>query len=622
MDIVTVYPLAKGLRAETLDYYSPQSLSIGTVVSVPIGSRTEDAVVAASDSTAAKRSQVRSAEYELKPINFAKDQKLLPQFIAAAKKFSAFSAATTGAVLRSLTPQAVITDEKTNAISQEPEISEVTAPSPSIIQARDNQQHTYIESLTTGHVNNQGSVFVCAPTIRDCQKLKDVLSAHDPVVLHGSLKKTQQRQRWNRISGNQTPQVIIGTAPFLSVPITDLARIFVYHESDSAFKMNRRPYLNKELFARFLAAELRVLCTLTDTVLPTETQWEYKTQSLTPEFQPDFHRTDSLDTKLIDMTERSQDNDSGVHVFASETVRLIRSAKEQNKHILLFVARKGRRPFTACNDCGDILRCSKCQLPLVLVDDNDDNQRKFICKTCGDTEDADTRCRNCNSWRLQALGIGIDFVTDILKEHTDTTPIHQLDTDTQKTASEQDKVLSDFRDQESGILVTTKSGVNALNDPVDGSAVVTADALLAIPDLNVSQELFSLLISLRDKTKSTFLIQTRSNNTGIFSAALDGDIDSFYGDDINQREQFNYPPFSRLIKLRIPPKQSRGGLTTEIKNTFSQYEPQAYPARNKSSETNILIRVDRSDWVDDKLLNKLRNLPLAVSINAHPRSLL
>jgi len=619
MDIVTVYPLARGLRAEALDYYSPQSLSVGSIVSVPVGNRTTDAVVAASNSTAEKRSQVRSAEYELKPINFASNQKLLPQFISATKKFSAFSAATTGAVLRSLTPQAVITDEKTKALKAKPEIANITAPPPSIIQARNDQQHTYIESLTTGHANNQESVFVCAPTIRDCQNLKSILSDHNPVVLHGSLTKTQQRQRWNRIASNQKPHVLIGTAPFLSVPVSNLARIFVYHESDTAFKMNRRPYLNKELFARFLAAKLRIPCTITDTVLPTETQWEYKTQSITSEFQPDFHRTESLDTKLIDMTERSQKNDSGVHVFASETVRLIRSAEKQNKHILLFVARKGRRPFTACNDCGDMLRCSRCQLPLVLVEDS---QRKFICQTCGNTEDADTRCRNCNSWRLQALGIGVDFVTDILEKHTDNTPIHQLDADNQKTASEQKKVLRDFHHRESGILVTTKSGVNTLSEPVDDSAVITADALLAIPDLNVSQELFSLLISLRDKTKNKFFIQTRSNNTSIFSAALNGDINTFYDDDIRQREQFSYPPFSYLIKLRIPEKKSQDNLTTEIKETFSAYEPQVYPAHNKSNETNILIRIDRSDWVDDTLLEKLRNLPLAVSINAHPQSLL
>jgi primosomal protein N' len=616
MEIVTVYPLAKGTRAETLDYYSPHELAVGTIVSIPFGNRTEHGVACHSQPAEKKRAHLRSAGYQLKPIDHAGTQKLLPEFIKAAKQFAAFSGATTGATIRSLTPQPVISHDDTKEVPQQPSPPDISAPPVGVIQAKKPQQLSYVESLTAKHTTNQESVYICAPTVRDCKQLADTLTAYDPVVLHSSLKPSTQRARWNHVA-TQKESVIVGTPPFLSVPATNLKQIIVYNESDSAYKMNRRPYLDKGRFPRYLAEKLRIDCTVTDTVLPTETVWAYENGDLTETFPPDFRRTEKKTTQLVDMNEHQSESASGVQVFSPEAVALIRSVKKIHQHIFLLVVRRGRRPFTICNDCGDILRCSQCGLPFVLKETKADD-RVFVCHTCGNKKDSDTRCDNCNSWRMKPLGIGVDFVADILSEHTEDTPVFKVDADSHDPASQ----IQQFYDEDSGILIGTKSGITSLTEPIESSIVVTADALLAIPDLNISHELFNLLITLRDKTKNEFIIQTRNTNTDIFSSALAGDIRKFYETEISQRKQFDYPPFSYLIKLTIPENKTKDGLTDKLNQTFSDYGPQTYPARNHPNQTNMLLRIDRSDWVDDNLLAKLRDLPLVVGINAHPRSLL
>jgi primosomal protein N' len=623
MQIVSVYPLAKGVRVQQLDYYYTQPINRGTLVTVPFGNREITAVVADCETAENQKAQIRSAEYELKPVTLVSQQIFFTQFLSACEDFADFSGVTVGATLRALTPAPLIDDPEAvpDVVSDflQPQVS---APPTNIIQATADKQIEYIRSLTQSRQQAGYSVFVCVPTIKTAQQIEKRLRTDKVIQLHSQLNKNALVDNWQQAVSKDEPTVLIGTPIFLSVPRSDLGHVIVAGESDDAYKMSARPFLDKALFARHLADTYKQPCTLSDRVLSTATLWEYEKDYLAAQHQPNFDYHKDITTELIDMTDLPDTDDSGVRVFSPELARMLRTVTEQDEQAVLFVARSGRRPFTACRDCGETVSCPQCGLPVSLVTDTDDDERKFICRTCKTEHSANRRCENCDSWHLQPLGIGIDFVTEILQNQLANASVYQIDTSSTSSDQAVQDTLDQFYDQPGSILTTTTLGINNLYQPVAGSGVVTADSLLAIPDLSVAHKLFHLLTTLREYTDERMMIQTRSRQTEIFQQALAGNVDGFYNQQIKQREQFNYPPFSYLVKLQINESKKRSqALLQTVKKELDNYQLQIYPDR-RSNGINILTRINREDWVDPELLAKLRALPLAVSINAHPRSLL
>lgn len=620
MHIVTVYPLAKGVRVQDLQYYYSQPINRGVLVTVPFGNREITAVVGECNSAEQQKQAIRSADYELRPVKLVHDQLFFTQFLAACEQFAKFSGVTTGATLRALTPAVIRNNpDEVPAIDYDFLQPSVSAPPASIIQDTASKQLEYIHSLVQANHKDNRSVFICAPTIADCKWLADRVGTQSAIQLHSDLTKRELITNWTKTVEESGPALIVGTPTFLSAPHSEFGQIILFSESDSAYKMNNRPFLDKAQFVRQLADTYKQPCTLSNRMLTTTTLWGFNNNELTSEFKPSFHYRQDITTDLIDMTELPDTNDSGVRVFSPDLAQALRSAITQNQQALLFVARSGRRPFTVCRDCGETISCPQCGLPLLL--EEQDDGRVFVCRTCREQFSAQQRCDNCDSWHLQPLGIGTEFVIDILESQLEAS-VYQIDgTSTQSQEAIQDTLTSFFSDPGS-VLVTTTLGLHHLDQAVAVTGVVTADSLLAIPDLSVSHELFARLLTMREYTQDQMLIQTRSNQTAIFQQALDGDIESFHADQIAQRKQFGYPPFSYLVKLQISETQSRTQkLLQTVKQKLADYSLKIYPDRT-SNGINILIRIDRDDWVDQQLVEILRDLPLAVSINAHPKSLL
>lgn len=624
MYVTEVLPLAKGVRATSLTYFCPEPVSGGTLVTIPIQSRNVDGVVTKCTPAKDMKAALKQAPYEMKKVVDVGKQIFFARYITACRSFARFSGVTAGEVLRTLTPTPIVANNDTLPdISADIFLPDVSAPTPKIIQATADKQLDYINSLIQSRLTDQQSIFVCCPTTHQTEQLENNLESTATVVrLDSTLSKNALLSRWREVVTSNHPVVIVGTPPFLSVPRADLGLIIVTDEANPAYKMIARPHLDKRHFARHLATKLKRDCILTGSVLSIETIWEYRNNKIGSAFKPTFRYENGPDAELMDMRELNETKISGVKLFSPPVAKEIRQAVDHNHKLLLFVARRGRRPFTICNDCGETVTCKRCGFPLVLVDDN--GSRSYVCRTCKTKQTSARRCQNCHSWRLEALGVGIDFVADVLKEKVPELNLFQIDSDATSTEKQIEEVINDFSDANGGVLLTTQLGINRLNENVDSSAVITADSLLAIPDLSAAEELFSLLMSVREHTQKRFIVQTRSQHDDIFNQAVAGDVTSFYRDQIAERKKFNYPPFSYLIKLTSSGKSATVKKNMkEVKSLFAEEKISIYPSSHDSGYTaHALLQIERDRWVDDTVLDKLHSLPLSIDINAHPRTLL
>ncbi len=628
MHIIEVFPLTKGVRAERLTYFTSSDIMRGTIVSVPLRSREVTAIVINTAPAKSYKSVLKDADYEIKRVNSVGNQIFFARFIEAVQSFARFSGVTTGAALHALTPAPITKNSsKLPSVSSDIFIPDISAPKANVIQASKDKRYQYINSLVQSEIKDGASVFLCAPTTRKIAEVKNKLSGQASVyTFHSDLTSKQIRDNWKQALADDQPTVLLGTVPFLSLPREDIGQIIVLEEGDTSYKMNSRPYLDKRLFARHLANHIKRDCTLTDKVLQTETLYEYRNDELGSEHSPQFRYTNGPDGELVDMKSLPDTQTSGVRVFSPPVAQILRDALQENKKILFFVARRGRRPFTVCNDCGEIVQCNNCNYPLVLTED-DDGTRKYTCRTCDNIETSARRCDNCGGWRLTALGIGIDFIANILKEELPNLPAIQIDGTTTDSPAKVKKAYENFNKKDSAVLLTTELGVNyfdQLEDKVDSSAIITADSIMAVPDLHISHKLFRLLLLIREQTKNQFCIQTRNEETDLFEDSLSGDVTSFYRRQIEERERFNYPPFSHLLKLTVRGKENRVKKTmSKISKVFDEYDPRIYPGQSNSKYVaHALLTFDNDEWPSDTVTKKLRSLPPAVAIDTHPQSLL
>jgi primosomal protein N' (replication factor Y) len=515
--------------------------------------------------------------------------------VDACHQFAHHSASTAGEILRTFVPSRVFSGDIAvlpATDKQKTHQKNVTLASPQTIKNE-------LITLTKGSF----CLFVCVPQIADAYVYR--LPDRSSTKLFSRLTNTKLTNRLQTIAESKI-DVVYGTPQFLSVIAGKIDQIALVGEGNNTYKGQHRPFADGRGFIRHAAATLQIPIHSFAYLLQPETFHAAKDRLQ----KPDKTDKEKPKTRLVDMKEIATEEKNKVNVFSSAVADQIRRAKD-SETTLLFVARRGRRPFTVCNDCGETLACPECDLPLRL--DESETDREFVCTTCGYQTTSAKTCMACGSWDLSALGIGLQFVKDILKNTVPDTPLKVVTGDT----TDPKKAIEDFQNQESGLLLCTQAGVNWLSQPVDNTAIVTADSLLAVPDLGISTKIMRLGKKLQAFTKRSFIVQTRMAESRLLELLTENDKQKFYDYELGVRKQFMYSPFSTLVKLSMADKS----VAKETEAKFADYDPKRYPARDQSG-WHVLLSIPEDSWPDDNLYEQLLGLPLSLSINKDPKSLL
>jgi primosomal protein N' (replication factor Y) len=116
-------------------------------------------------------------------------------------------------------------------------------------------------------------------------------------------------------------------------------------------------------------------------------------------------------------------------------------------------------------------------------------------------------------------------------------------------------LLKNFRDHKADILIGTQMIAKGLDLPqVTLAGIISADTGLNFPDFRSGERTFQLLCQVagragRGVKAGKVIIQTYSPDNYAIQAAAKHDYLGFYNQEINYRHQYNYPPFSRFIRL-------------------------------------------------------------------------
>ena len=632
MRIVTVIPISRGINKDTLTYFTQKDIVMGSIVSIPLRSKTVFGLVVGSKVAQEIKSELKNLTYNIKKIDNIESRYFLSDsFIESAQKIADYNAGSVGSVLSALIPKTILEGNKDLSYTPK-EKPEGIFYETLLLQSDDSERYATYKSLIREEFAKNRSVFFCMPGTEDLLNAKITLEKgieKYTYVLHSGLPKKEILETWKKIVEETHPVLIIATGSFLSIPRSDLGTIVLEKESSRAYKMQTRPYIDIRTAVKIIAKQSNVRVVLGDILLRTETLWEGKNGTYAELSPLKFRSLTTANCELIDMRTPEDMKKKEFKIFDDRLKKMILDAKENNEHTFLFCGRKGLYPQTVCSDCGNIVVCKNCNTPVVLYSKKNSSQNRnlFVCHHCGERRDAEELCKHCNGWRLNPLGIGVERVAEEINSIIKDIDVIIIDKEHISTHKQAVKARDLFYKNPGSIMIGTEMALSYLNEDIENIAVVSIDSYFSIPDFQINEKIFHILLTLREKSQKNLIFQTRQENPKIFDYALRGNLMDFYRDEIEERKEIGFPPFTTYIKISLEGEKTH--IKKEMEKTVEYLKPfemlvfDAFNPGSKSKYTvHGLISLPHGKWVDKNLLDTLRGLPPSFMIRIDPITLL
>ncbi|MBI3220960.1 MAG: primosomal protein N' [Bacteroidetes bacterium] len=237
--------------------------------------------------------------------------------------------------------------------------------------------------------------------------------------------------------------------------------------------------------------------------------------------------------------------------FSSLLLKEIQQSLSNKEQVILFQNRRGYSPMIECQDCGWVPKCINCAVSLTYHQ----YRHAMICHYCGYREDMPAKCPSCSSPRIQTLGYGTEKLEEELKLHFGEAHTQRMDLDTTRTKSGYENIIQGFESGDTDILVGTQMVTKGLDfDKVNLVGVFDADRMMHFPDFRSYERAFQLIMQVSGRSgrrakKGKVVIQTSSPTHRLFTFVRHHDVKGFIDEQLRDRQEHGYPPFTRLIEV-------------------------------------------------------------------------
>ena len=217
-------------------------------------------------------------------------------------------------------------------------------------------------------------------------------------VLSGKISKKKITEKWKKAVEEKHPVLIIATKLFLSLPRRDFGAIIVDQESSSAYKNQKKPYIDARKSAEIISGKMKARLIFGDELIRTETFYRQEAGEFSPSSARQSRLVGTAEQIIIDAKEHFEEKKISQRKFVStpQLVRIMDEAVAKNEKIIIFVNRKGYNPTTLCADCHRTILCGKCDAPVVM--------RKTDSKRCKDVTNAWLSCRRRTDAHIAKAG--------------------------------------------------------------------------------------------------------------------------------------------------------------------------------------------------------------------------
>ena len=381
-------------------------------------------------------------------------------------------------------------------------------------------------------------------------------------VYHSRYGTNERVEVWHQVrdfakdKGGQR-QVIIGSRSAIFLPYSDIGLIIVDEEHDSSFKqVDPAPRYNARDAAIVLGAMHHAKVLLGSATPSYESYYNALSGRYhLVEIMERYGGVEMPEIILSDMRVEHRRHTTQAD-FGSVLLDAVKATLEQHNQAILFQNRRGFSLRVECDDCHYVPQCINCDVSLIYHK----RQNVLRCHYCGYTTSVPSECPNCHSTNIKMHGFGTEKIEEDLKTILPEAKVARLDLDTTRSRSDYQSILEAFQDKETDILVGTQMVTKGLDfDAVKVVGVLNADNMLSFPDFRAHERSFQLMSQVagragRKGQQGKVIIQTYEPSHPVLQDVLRNDFKDLYEKQMITRQQFGYPPFYRIVMIRLKHK--------------------------------------------------------------------
>ncbi|ANH81262.1 primosomal protein N' [Niabella ginsenosidivorans] len=431
-------------------------------------------------------------------------------------------------------------------------------------------------------------------------------------VYHSRFSQNERVEVWNKVKDGSL-KIVLGARSSLFLPFQELGMIVCDEEHDTSYKqMEPAPRYHARDAAIYFASLFEDCKVVLGSATPSFESFsnamhqKYGLVSLAERFG-----NLALPEIAIADTRRYRTKEFAGTILYPPLVESIHRALEHKTQVILFQNRRGYTPYQRCNTCGWVPQCKHCNVSL--------NYHKFynklVCHYCGTTYPPLVTCPSCGGHDFVQKQFGTERIEELLQELFPAAKIGRMDIDAVRGKHAHDQLIQTFEQQKLDILVGTQMVVKGLDfEYVSLVGIVDADGILSFPDFRVNERSFQLMEQVsgragRKHGTGQVMIQTAQPTHPVLLEVQQHDYQKLFNDEMPKRQQFGYPPYTRLIRLTFKNKirevvqDAAAWFFNSLQNRYKDFivgpsEPVINRVRNQYL-MELLLKLPRSSKIID-----------------------
>ena len=364
-------------------------------------------------------------------------------------------------------------------------------------------------------------------------------------VIHSRLNSKEKYNEWKKIRDGKV-KICLGTRSAVFAPFNNLGIIIIDEEHENSYKQTDSPRYDAKDIAKKRGIYNK--CTVVYA-------------SATPSVDLYFNFEKNNPNNLLRLTHRFNNKLPKINivhieekedVIASELLVKIKEKIEKKEQVLLLMNKRGYTNFIRCFSCGHLYKCENCDISL----NYHKHDNSLHCHFCGYQKKISNIPKCCEHPELVSGNYGIQRVEEYLYQNIPDVRITRMDSDTTSRKGAYEKLLTDFKNHKSDILLGTQMISKGLDFPnITLVGVLSIDSMIALPSFKANEKLFQLLVQTagragRSEKEGEVVFQTNIASN-ILNYAIVHSYEKFYKYELNRRKLIDYPPFCKISFITI-----------------------------------------------------------------------
>ena len=373
-------------------------------------------------------------------------------------------------------------------------------------------------------------------------------------IYHSKYSDAERVEIWKKQLSNHPYDVILGARSAVFLPVQQLGLVIVDEEDEQSFKQQDPAPRYHARSAAIILANMYKAKVLLGTATPSiETYFNAKNGKFGfVELSRRYKDIQLPQVEIVDIKDlRRRKMMKGP--FSPRLLSAVREALEHGQQAILFQNRRGFAPMVECKQCGWVPKCPNCDVSLTLHK----NMNILSCHYCGYTYKVPTACPCCEGTDIRGRGYGTEKIEDEISSLLPEAKIARMDLDTTRTHNAYDRIINEFSEGKTNLLIGTQMITKGLDfDKVSVVGILDADSMLNYPDFRAYEQAFMMMCQVsgragRKGKQGLVILQTKNQELPIIQQVVHNDYQNFYRNVLEERKDFHYPPFYRLIYVYL-----------------------------------------------------------------------